>query len=910
MNSVVFALAGPETLHETDELLASAEHLLAASASPGAWKQIPSDTWVLFRNTTQATPTQGWKLHISATPLSAPGVVSAVLPILFDSGCSFKMVRSKRTLTHLNQAHSPRAAAGKFITIYPSDEARAVSLAAACHEATLGLKGPLILSDRRYRPDSLVHYRYGSFVRQTVFDSDATMVHVIRDPHGRAVPDRREAWFSPPAWVKDPFWEDVGDDGSEEAPTQVLLNERYEVRQALRHANKGGVYLAIDHWSGEEVIIKEARPHVGVDRFGRDAIDRLRTEAANLERLKGGEVAPLPIEMFAADGHHFLALEKLDGTNLRQFRRQRGALPDAEAVALATSIASLLEMCHEAGMLVRDFNPNNLIILPSGAPRVVDLEMACREGETRPIGISEFTPGYTSPEHRRGEVPGRTDDFFSLAATLFFLATSRDPFWVEDTPSGRTQRERCDEQLREMLRLGLVPRALGAPILGGMAENPEERWSPARVVHHLATPSDVATATFARVEEGSYLPEKPRRWTAVTRDLVALALKTIDTRQSRPVSSTCAGQLFDPCTVQYGTAGVGMFLLLALDSTDGQGRETLAELARWQAENLRDVAGRPQGLYFGLAGAAWFLLDAAEALGNPELLSSACEAALSLRSDPARFDITHGASGIGMTLLRFHRATGKEEFLEAARAAADQVLAAARDHPAGVIWPQADANGKLSTFYGFAHGVAGIAYFLLAVHAATGDEHYLEAAEAAGDTLVHAAVIEEGYALWPHGPDRPTLWTYWCNGSSGVGTALARLYQVTGRERYRELAEMAALAVYRDRWYSGLGQCHGLAGNGEFLLDLHRILGDDTYLRMAGELADVLFTYRIYRNGRVAFADDSQAVVSLDFGVGTSGIGAYFHRLVTGRGRLFMVDDIIEDRLGCATATALDLLSA
>jgi lantibiotic modifying enzyme len=211
-----------------------------------------------------------------------------------------------------------------------------------------------------------------------------------------------------------------------------------------------------------------------------------------------------------------------------------------------------------------------------------------------------------------------------------------------------------------------------------------------------------------------------------------------------------------------------------------------------------------------------------------------------------------------------------------------------------MVWPQADDSGEEAIFYGFAHGNAGIAYFLLAVYAATGEARYLAASEAAAETLVLVAEVEADRAYWAHGPERPSRWTYWCNGSSGVGTTLLRMYQVTGGEQYRRLAEMAGRSVHHFRWFSGLGQCHGLAGNGEFLLDLHRVLGGDRYLTMARELAGVLFSYRIVRDGRTILPDDSHLGAAPDFGVGTSGVGAFFHRLARGGARPFMLDELFD----------------
>ena len=886
MNSLIYAFLGDEKLLARDELLDAADRLQAGSPEPEAWEQQASENWVFFQKKGQVIPTQGWKLHISATPQSAAEVLEAVLPPLFRSGASFKMVRSKRLLTHLNEGHSSRGAAGKFITIYPSDDQEAVELADACHQASLGLKGPQILSDRRYRAGSLVYYRYGGFTPQIAYSSDWRIMQVIRDPAGRLVPDARDAWFSAPSCVEDPFrLPEAPAAAPAAAPSSVLLGNRYEVTRALRHANKGGVYLGTDRESGSVVVIKEARPNVATDRFGRDAVDGLRVEAANLERLSGLGVAPVSHGLLEEGGHLFLVLEEVPGTTLRQMRKQHpGSMPEGELLEVVRSLASLLGVFHDAGVVVRDFNPNNLMVLPDGSLLAIDLEMACAEGEKRPMAVGGFTPGYGSPQQRRGEVPSRADDEFSLAATLFFIATGRDPFLVEDSAPARPLRDRLAAQLRGMVDDGFVPAVLEAPIVAGLAETPEERWSAARVLARLDAAAPERSAAPAAL---AFSPAESAA------DLVEFAIRSVHAESDRrPVDVSCAGQMFDPAAVQYGAAGVGMFLLAALTPEHAAGREAVAGLARWVVKSLRRPAGRPQGLYFGIAGASWFLLEAGAGLGDEALRERARELVLGLRPHPGLWDVTHGASGIGMTLLHFHHATGDAVFLDSAVGLAHEVVAAAREQPYGMVWPQPDPAGKEAVFYGFAHGSAGNAYFLLAAYVASCEPRFLESSEPVMGAVIRAVQLKDGCAYWPHGPDRPTLWSYWCNGSSGVGTTLARLYQVTGREQYRELAAMAAETVYRNRWHSGLGQCHGLAGNGEFLLDLHQMLGDDEYLGWAREMGRILTTHGIRRDGLTVFADDGGFNVVPDFAVGNSGISVFFNRLATGAGRIFMVDAV------------------
>ncbi len=116
------------------------------------------------------------------------------------------------------------------------------------------------------------------------------------------------------------------------------------------------------------------------------------------------------------------------------------------------------------------------------------------------------------------------------------------------------------------------------------------------------------------------------------------------------------------------------------------------------------------------------------------------------------------------------------------------------------------------TFYGFAHGAAGIGCALLAAGLAFERATWVEAAVEAGEALSRAALVDGDAAWWPRWPGQTLRMLHWCNGSAGVGTFLIRLWQTTGTPRYRDLAEMAGVAVHRARFGQSASQCHGLAG--------------------------------------------------------------------------------------------------
>jgi hypothetical protein len=134
-----------------------------------------------------------------------------------------------------------------------------------------------------------------------------------------------------------------------------------------------------------------------------------------------------------------------------------------------------------------------------------------------------------------------------------------------------------------------------------------------------------------------------------------------------------------------------------------------------------------------------------------------------------------------------------------------------------------------------------------------------------------------------------------------MGTAFLRAQLLTGDAGFRRAAEGAARAGLRERWLSTAGQCHGLAGDAELLLDLATLPTREPsqhcpYRAAAGTAVEALLLQRrtSARNGTV-FADDSGATVSAGFGTGIAGTGSFLLRFVAGGPRPLLLDEIFED---------------
>lgn len=265
------------------------------------WTLQPTDAWCFARPPDLAVRRKhGWKLHVSATPLSAALVLARSVEVLTRRTASFKFAVDLERVIRLGDVWRDRGTGGKFITVYPDDDDQFRLLAGELDAATAGLSGPRILSDRPVRPGSLVFFRYGQFTGDMILTDDGVFEPWMTGPDGTRVKDERAAGFCFPPWAAYPFPDESVAPTTAAAP--VLLGGRFTVLRAIRHANKGGVYRAVDERTGHEVVVKHARAHVGAHLDGTDVRDRLREEARMLELLAPLGVTPEKVHLFEEQG--------------------------------------------------------------------------------------------------------------------------------------------------------------------------------------------------------------------------------------------------------------------------------------------------------------------------------------------------------------------------------------------------------------------------------------------------------------------------------------------------------------------------------------------------------------------------------------------------------------------------------
>jgi serine/threonine protein kinase/Tol biopolymer transport system component len=316
----------------------------------------------------------------------------------------------------------------------------------------------------------------------------------------------------------------------------TALADHYRIQRELGQGGMATVYLAEDLKHDRKVAIKVLRPElsavIGAKRFIR--------EIKTIANLQHPHILGL-IDSGEVNGTAYYVMPFVEGESLRDRLTREKQLPIADAVRIATEVASALDYAHRHNVIHRDIKPEN-IMLHDGSALVADfgiaLAVSTAGGSTRmtETGMSLGTPHYMSPEQAMGEreITARSD-VYSLGAMTYEMLAGDPPF------TGSTAQAIVAQVLTEdprplTVRRRSVPPEVEAAVLTALEKLPADRFGSAQEFA-AALGGSVATRTprsRARSSAAGASSWRNRLALAAGAFVIALAAYSLGARRSRP----------------------------------------------------------------------------------------------------------------------------------------------------------------------------------------------------------------------------------------------------------------------------------------------------------------------------------------------------------------------------------------
>jgi YVTN family beta-propeller protein len=398
----------------------------------------------------------------------------------------------------------------------------------------------------------------------------------------------------------------------------------YRIEELLGRGGMGVVYRAEDLRLGRKVALKLLASHLTEDERFRS---RFLAESRLAASIDHAGIVPIYEAGESDDGHLYIAMRYVEGTDLAAVLRREGAMDPQRVINLVAQLAYALDAAHARGLVHRDVKPSNALIAMEGADEHVYL---ADFGLTRHIATAGAvtasdklvgTVDYLAPECIAGEQADGRADIYSLGCVLFEALTGEVPF-PRDSEVAAIYAHLEDEPPRPSERRPSVPAALDAVVVRALAKEPERRWQ---------SGAELAAAARAALSSGQARARRARARRRPRRPVVA-------------ASAAVLAALALAAVLLVGHSGAGGKLAIA--GTDAvavidPGKQTLrADIA---------VGSSPSQITAG-AGAVWVANSGAGTVSRIDPHTHAVSQTIPVGNGPSAVAVGLGAVWVVNTL--------------------------------------------------------------------------------------------------------------------------------------------------------------------------------------------------------------------------------------------------------------------
>ena len=285
-----------------------------------------------------------------------------------------------------------------------------------------------------------------------------------------AVHDSSDEFLEQPAWAVAPDLA-MGIDTTTRVGTMA---GPYRIVREIGRGGMGVVYEAEDTRLRRSVALK-ALP----SEYTRDPVrrERLTREARAAAALTHPAIATI-YALDELDGALYLVSELVRGETLRE-ELGRGPLPLDRLLPTLTDLASGLAAAHAAGIVHRDFKPENIVRCVDGRVKILDFglaRLAMNETRLTQTGMAVGTPGYMPPEQLSGQDVDARTDVFAFGVVGWELATGAHPFGASAAELLGRMTDMLDGRTVTVAGAALPIARLEAILRRCLRRNPSERY--------------------------------------------------------------------------------------------------------------------------------------------------------------------------------------------------------------------------------------------------------------------------------------------------------------------------------------------------------------------------------------------------------------------------------------------------
>ena len=322
----------------------------------------------------------------------------------------------------------------------------------------------------------------------------------------------------------------------------------YKILEKLGEGGQGTVYKAVDSKLGRTLVIKV----LPAELTSKEAnLKRFEREARLASALDHPNICTI-FDLNEIDGVHFIAMQFIDGRNVRQLVHGR-PLSLESALSIALQTAEALSAAHARGIIHRDIKAGNVMVTPTGQVKVLDFGLAklldedaartsgIHHTEITEVGIPYGTATYAAPEQARGDRVDARADIFSTGVLLYEMLTGTWPFQGQTAVEVRHAVLHEEPKPIAAMRPGRVPARLQEIVDKALAKDPRNRYQ--RISHFAddlrAVIRELGTEFLPGIDEAT-TPVAPKHMTP--RSPVTRALRWLTGAKAAEAGSGSSGK--------------------------------------------------------------------------------------------------------------------------------------------------------------------------------------------------------------------------------------------------------------------------------------------------------------------------------------------------------------------------------